>query len=98
MLRILHEEQRFLVVLKPAGILTHSTGRGEEKALADFVAEKYPEIKKVGDVPTLRPGVVHRLDKDTSGIILFARTQDFFEYLKKCFQEGKIEKTYMALI
>ena len=45
-----------------------------------------------------RPGIVHRLDKDTSGIIVVARNQKYFEYLKKLFQEHKIKKTYLALV
>lgn len=97
-MQIIHEEKEFVVVDKPAGVLTHGTARSEEESLADEVALKYPEIRHVGDDPILRPGVVHRLDKDTSGVILFARTQDFFEYLKSCFKEGKVKKTYCALV
>ena len=51
-----------------------------------------------GQVTQNRPGIVHRLDKDTSGIIIIARNQKYFEYLKKLFQEHKIKKTYLALV
>ncbi len=95
---MLHAEKDFVAVGKPAGVLTHRTPHSEGATLADLVAEKYPEIRKVGDEPSLRPGVVHRLDKDTSGVILFARNQPAFEYLKKCFQEGRVRKTYLALV
>ncbi len=74
------------------------TATGKEKTLSDWLAKKYPEIKKVGDDPKTRPGIVHRLDKDTSGIIVVPRNQKYFEYLKNLFQEHKIKKTYLALV
>lgn len=95
---IIHEDRDFVVVNKPAGVLTHRTQYSFEPALADEVLECYPEMRKVGDSPEFRPGVVHRIDKDTSGILVFARTQVFFEYLKKLFQEGSVKKTYIALV
>ena len=52
----------------------------------------------MGDAPEIRPGIVHRLDKDTSGVILIAKNQRYFEYLKKLFQTGQIKKTYLALV
>ncbi len=97
-MNIVHEEKDFVVVNKPAGILTHRTLHSFEPALADEAVEGYPEMAKVGDLSDLRPGVVHRLDKDTSGVIVFARNQKFFEYLKKCFQAGEVKKTYLALV
>jgi len=57
----------------------------------------YPEIKNVGDNP-LRPGIVHRLDKDTSGVMVIAKDNQSFEYLKKQFQERETEKQYLALV
>jgi len=84
-----------------------------ERTLVDWLLEKHPEIKGVGDpladstsslqassgqVIFDRPGIVHRLDKDTSGVILVARNQEYFEYLKKLFAEHKIQKTYLALV
>ena len=52
----------------------------------------------VGDDPATRPGIVHRLDKDTSGIMLVAKTQEYFEYLKSLFQKHEIKKTYYAVV
>ena len=72
--------------------------------LVDWLIKNYPEVKKVGDPSTssgqvnLRPGIVHRLDKDTSGVILVARNQKYFEYLKNLFQNHRIKKTYLALV
>ena len=67
------------------------------KTLTEWLLERYPEIKNVGDDPQTRPGIVHRLDKDTSGIMLVPKTQAYFDYLKKLFQEHKIKKIYQAL-
>ena len=70
----------------------------DEKTLIDWLLKKYPEIKKVGDEPTLRPGIVHRLDKETSGVLIVAKNQKTFEFLKKQFQERKVKKAYIALV
>jgi 23S rRNA pseudouridine1911/1915/1917 synthase len=62
---------------------------------------QFPEIKNIGDKSSdskLRPGIVHRLDKDTSGIMLIARNQKTFTALKKMFQKRKIEKQYLAWV
>ncbi|MEK7555601.1 MAG: RluA family pseudouridine synthase [Patescibacteria group bacterium] len=103
--KIIYEDKNFLAVNKPAGLLVHPAGNPKFKilnpkqfTLADWLVKKYPEIKTVGDEPKIRPGIVHRLDKDTSGVILIARNQDYFNYLKKLFQERKIKKTYLALV
>jgi 23S rRNA pseudouridine1911/1915/1917 synthase len=96
--QIIHEDKDFLVVNKGADTLAHRTSLSAEPALADMLAEKYPEMKTVGDAPETRPGVVHRLDRDTSGIVIFARTQEFFDYLKNLFQTKEVKKTYRALV
>ncbi len=103
---VIYEDKNFLAVYKPAGVLTHSTQfriqnselRIEEPTLADWLIKNYPEIKSVGDSPEIRPGIVHRLDKDVSGVVLIARNQKYFEYLKNLFGAGQIKKTYLALV
>ncbi len=76
----------------------------KEPTLVEFLLKKYLEIRNVGDPLTdsgqanLRPGIVHRLDKDTSGVLLIPRNQKYFEYLKNLFQTRKIKKTYLALV
>ena len=95
-IQIIYEDDNILAVNKPAGLLVHGPD-----SLVDWLIEKYPEIKKVGDPSTSsgqeRPGIVHRLDKDTSGILLVAKNQEAFEYLKSQFQDRKIKKKYIAL-
>ena len=99
---VLYEDKNFLALYKPAGILVHKVKSLKlkvlEETLVDWVLDNYPEVKKVGDDTIIRPGIVHRLDKDTSGIILIARNQEFFNYLKNLFQTGKIKKNYLALV
>jgi 23S rRNA pseudouridine1911/1915/1917 synthase len=71
---------------------------GGEPTLVDWLLKKYPEIKNVGDDPETRPGIVHRLDKATSGVMLVAKNQKYFDYLKSLFQKRQIKKTYLALV
>lgn len=105
---IIYQDKDIIAVNKPAGIVVHPDEYYKSGTLIQLLAEKFPEIKNVGDTPS-RPGVVHRLDKDTSGILLVARNNKAFEYLKKQFaaaaesfgglqQERKIRKTYLALV
>lgn len=95
-IKILAETPDYLVVEKPVGLLTHPTMKDETAALSTILSAQYPELKKVGDDPT-RPGIVHRLDKDASGLLVVARTQKMFEYLKEQFKTRKIGKEYMVL-
>ncbi len=109
--KIIYEDENFLAVDKPAGLVVHGSGIGRrasgigkirvanpESTLVDWLLERYPEIKTVGDDPATRPGIVHRLDKDTSGVMLVARNQKTFEYLKSLFQKHEIVKTYLAVV
>ncbi len=102
---ILYEDTDILAVNKPAGIMVHGDGKSADPTLADWVAEHYPQTAGVGEAITLasgevieRPGIVHRLDKDTSGVLLVAKTQAGFDALKRQFQEGGIKKTYQAIV
>lgn len=97
-MKIIFQNKDFIVVDKPAGLVVHSGVGTKEKTLVDFLAEKFPEIKNVGDDTGARPGIVHRLDKETSGVMIVARNQKAFEYLKNLFKNRKIEKRYLALV
>ena len=92
MISLIYETSDFIAVNKPAGVLTHPIKDLREETLVDWILEKYPEVKNVGDEPEIRPGIVHRLDRDTSGVILIARNQEFFEYLKNLFKTRQIKK------
>ena len=102
---IIFENSDFLVVNKSAGLLVHSAHiksqsvhRKSESTLADWLMGRYPELKKVGDEPAVRPGIVHRLDRETSGVMVVARTQKTFDFLKGLFQRHEVLKTYQALV
>jgi 23S rRNA pseudouridine1911/1915/1917 synthase len=95
---IVSETDDFLIIDKPAGLAVHpAPGLKEEKTLIDYILEKYPKIAKVGEDPG-RPGIVHRLDKDVSGLIVIAKNQNSFDSLKQQFQMRKVKKEYEALV
>ncbi|HLG20090.1 MAG TPA: RluA family pseudouridine synthase [Bdellovibrionota bacterium] len=96
-LHILWQSSDFLVVDKPAGLPTHPNDFSDRNTLANALLARFPAIGNVGD-DRLRPGIVHRLDTDTSGLLLIARTQETFRVLRKLFDERKIQKTYVALV
>ena len=104
-LDILYEDNNLFVINKSAGLIVHSDGRTKEKTLADILMEKYPEIKEVGEpwvTPAgekiYRPGIVHRLDRDTSGVLIVARDQETFLFFKEQFKERNIKKKYHAFV
>jgi len=94
---IIFEDKDIVVINKPAGIAVH-TGQGiSGGTIADWLLQKYPDIKNVGEDPT-RPGIVHRLDKDTSGALLITKTQKAYDHYKKQFQMRHAKKEYLALV
>lgn len=106
---VLFEDENILAVNKPAGISVHpAPGNDKEVTLVDWILEKYPEIENVGEdmeveykgeiLKIKRPGIVHRLDRDTSGVVLIAKNQPTFTYLKRQFKKRAIEKIYNAFI
>ncbi len=95
--KVMFETDAFLVLFKPAGIAMHSAGNSRQKTVSDWISTTYPQIIGIGEDAN-RPGMVHRLDKDTSGLVLIAKTNKSFLALKKLFQERKIQKTYQALV
>ena len=108
-INILYEDKNILAIDKPAGISVHGDGKTKEDTIADWVLENYPKLKNVGEPMIIerkegkkdkipRPGIVHRLDKETSGVLLIAKNQKTFEFLKEQFQNHKIQKTYRAFV
>jgi len=96
-IEIIAKTDHYLVVNKPSGLLIHPTEKKEKNTLANIMVKKYPELKNVGEDKT-RPGIVHRLDKDASGVLVIARTQKMFEHLKNQFKNREIHKKYTALV
>jgi 23S rRNA pseudouridine1911/1915/1917 synthase len=95
--KVVFANQEFIVINKPAGLIVHGAPHIKQPTLADWLVKKYPELKKVGEDKT-RPGIMHRLDKDVSGLLVIARTNDSFHNLKKQFQTREVEKVYTALV
>ncbi len=96
-LNVIFENENYFIIDKPAGLLVYPTATSRETTLVDMVKARYPVIQTVGGSP-LRPGIVHRLDRDVSGVMIVAKTQQFFEYIKSQFQEHNVYKEYVALV
>lgn len=100
-IKILFNKEGVIAIHKPVGILVHvfAHQKNEKNAtVVQWALKKFPEIKKVGDDTQFRPGVVHRLDRETSGVLLLTRTQKAFAYLKSLFQKQEMQKTYYAIV
>ncbi len=95
--KIIFEDNDFLVLEKPSGMLTHSTDLGEKNTMADWLAKKYPEITNIGE-NKYRGGIIHRLDKDVSGVIVAAKNNQAFNNLKEQFKKRQVKKIYIALV
>jgi len=97
-IKVIYEEPDFLVINKPAGLIVHSVGDVGGDSVVSWLLKNYPEVATVGDDPEERAGIVHRLDRDTSGVMIIPRTQEAFVFFKNLFQKKMVHKTYMALI
>lgn len=107
MITVLHEEKDFIIISKPAGLITHADGKPNSihvSSVAEEVLKLYPEIQGIGESSTFgntsinRSGIVHRLDTDTSGVMIIPCTQVFFDHVKKQFQDHVVEKEYKAFV
>ncbi len=96
-IKVVFENDDFLVVDKPSGLVVHGAPYIKENTLADWLIKKYPELKKVGE-DEWRPGIMHRLDKEASGLLVVAKNNETFFHLKKQFQDRLVEKEYLALV
>jgi 23S rRNA pseudouridine1911/1915/1917 synthase len=95
-LSIIFENDDLLVIDKPAGMVVHPAAGHQRGTLVSAVLGYAPEVGGVGEIE--RPGIVHRLDKDTSGLILVAKNAEAQRFLQEAFAERTAEKTYLALV
>ena len=96
-IKTIYEDKDLLAVDKPAGLIVFPEGDiSGEKTLIDYLIEEYPELKNVGMAP--RYGIVHRLDKDTSGILLVAKGAEVLIFFQKQFKNREVEKKYVCLV
>jgi 23S rRNA pseudouridine1911/1915/1917 synthase len=94
---IVYEDSHLLIVRKPAGMDTHGFSGRDTETLANFLAAERPDLLTVG-ASRWEPGLVHRLDRETSGLVLIAKTQRAFELLRLQFRRRQIKKSYWALV
>lgn len=95
-LDILYEDADLLAINKPAGMVVHPAPGHEEGTLVNAVLGYCPDLEGVGG--ERRPGIVHRLDKDTSGLILVAKNDIALRYLQRQFKRRTVTKRYLALV
>lgn len=96
-LDIIYEDNDILVINKPPGILVHSDKKDIGITLIDLILEKYPQLKNIGE-NLERPAIVHRLDKETSGILIAAKNQKSYEFFKNQFLKREVIKKYLVLV
>ncbi len=92
--KIIFEDSSLLVLDKPAGLVVHEGAGHTEPTLVDWIKKHLPHSPLAKE----RFGLLHRLDKDTSGVLLVAKTQPVFKYLKQLFKKHKITKEYLILV
>jgi 23S rRNA pseudouridine1911/1915/1917 synthase len=95
-IKIIYQDENLLAIEKPAGFVVFFEKGEEEIDIITILSKKFPELKKVGDPP--RYGAIHRLDRDTSGILLIAKNNESFDFFKKQFRLRKVDKKYFALV
>lgn len=93
-LSILYEDADIVAVAKPAGLITHSDGRTKEETAEDWFKKRYGTVETV----PASSGYVHRLDRDTSGVLVFAKHAIAYEFLRKAFHDREVKKTYLAFV
>ena len=96
-LDIIYEDEAIAVVDKPSGVIVHPAPGHETGALTDALVRRFPGMARVGSAE--RPGVVHRLDIETSGVMVFAKTQGAYLGLRRQFESHRtVGKTYLAVV
>jgi len=93
-LPVLYEDDNVMVINKPAGILTHAKGA----PLDEFTVAEFMRTRTTDKPESNRPGIVHRLDRDTSGVIICARNPEAHSFLQRQFSDRKAKKTYLAAV
>lgn len=94
-LAVIYEDEDVIVLDKQAGVAMHPGAGRPAGTLANFLLAAYPEIESIGGPG--RPGIVHRLDLDTTGVVVVARSEKAYRRLSRAFAERRVEKTYLAI-
>jgi 23S rRNA pseudouridine1911/1915/1917 synthase len=96
-LRIVHVDDQVLVIEKPEGVHTAALREGGTATLLDAVIEQFPEVERVPGLKPVEPGLLHRLDRGTSGLVVIARSVRAFTGLLAQFEAGDVRKEYLAI-
>ncbi len=94
---VLYEDSAVIALDKPAGMPSHALRGDETATVGNFLLARHPELVRVGKSDR-EPGIVHRLDTDTSGVLLVARTQEAYQALRRQFAAQRVKKEYLALV
>lgn len=97
-MKIIFEDENLLIIDKPAGISIHAGAGENQPTISDWLAENRPEVLKYNWIDKTRIGIIHRLDKDTSGLLILAKNPQILEEFQKKFQNHEIQKTYLVLV
>jgi 23S rRNA pseudouridine1911/1915/1917 synthase len=100
-LELVFEDEDLVVINKPAGMVVHPAHGHTSGTLVNALLARYPELRDMAEVDsdtTGRPGIVHRLDQDTSGLIIVARTPEALQQLRRQFKSRQVDKIYLALV
>jgi 23S rRNA pseudouridine1911/1915/1917 synthase len=102
---VLFENELFIIINKPSGVVVHPFDKSTEKTLVDVIFERYPETKCIPATYTLQNGtviplggIVHKLDRETSGIMVIAKNAETQHLLQQQFKDHLVNKTYIALV
>ncbi len=93
---IIHDTPDFVIINKPANVLVHPDTKNKDNTLIDYLIKLYPEIATIDN--SNRPGIVHRLDRDVSGLLVVAKTKKMFAFLKSQFKNRLVQKKYLAMV
>ncbi len=96
-LPVLHLDPALVAIAKPAGMASHPLRAGEPGTAANHLVARFPECRQIGDDPR-EAGLVHRLDRDTSGVLLAARDPESWRAVRERFRQRKVHKEYLALV
>jgi len=96
-LDVLYEDSSLIVINKPAGLTMHPGAGNRHETLVNALYARTPEIKNVEN-ETFRPGIVHRLDKDTTGVVVIAKTTSAHNVLSAQFADRSVDRKYLALV
>lgn len=94
----LYEEDDLVVISKPIGIAAHKGADRISYTVSDYLVDEYPETKRLGWKTKDRIGIVHRLDKDTSGVMILAKKPEMIDLLQDQFRHREVEKHYLTLV